>query len=128
MLNNINDRRKTYKFLKSYYAGLLKYDKCTSKTIVDFGATTRQFKNLVDNKTNHYINSNASNLKQIFTKILERSLDSLILIAVEKHNIKVEQFLDLSRKMNIDENLIIKAEKRYEEYAKLSEFEKFRLQ
>ena len=91
---------------------MLEYDKCTSKIIVDFGVITRQLKNLVDNGTEHYIGAKASNLKQLFIKILERSLDSLNLIAVENHNIKAESFLDLSKKMMIDKSLIEKAEKK----------------
>jgi hypothetical protein len=126
MLSDVKDRKKTYKFLQSFYKGMLEYDKCTSKVIIDFGATTRQLKNIIDNKTEHYIGSKALNLKQIFIKTLERSLDSIVLVSVEKHNIKVEDFLDLSRKMNIDENLIVKAEKKHEEYNRLDEFERRR--
>lgn len=116
MLNEIEDRKKTYRFMKSYYRELLKYDEYALKVIIDFGATNQQFKNIVDNKTEHLTREKALNLKQIFTKILERSLKTIVLISVEKHDIKTEDFLELSKKMGIDNSLISKAEQAHNNY------------
>lgn len=126
MLNDIKDRKKVYKFLNSFHKGMIEHDKSTSKVIVDFGVTTKQLKNLVDNKTEHYIGAQAVNLKQIFIKILERSLESIHLTAVEKQNIEVEDFLSLSRKMSIDESLVSKAENIHMEFTHLDEFERLK--
>jgi hypothetical protein len=113
MLNNIDDRKKAYKFIKSFYSGMLNYNKETSKIIVDFGVTTQQVKNLLNNKTEHLIGANAKNLKILFTKILNQSLYSFNFPAIIEYKISVKDFLDLSAKMNIDDILVKNVREKY---------------
>lgn len=115
MLNNIEDRKKAYKFTLSFYKAMIAYEKETSRVKVDFGITTKKLQNLVNNKTEHLIGANAKNIKTLFTEILKQSLCFFNLEAVEKHNISVEDFLDLSKKMGIDSSLIEKAKGKHDD-------------
>lgn len=92
---------------------MLEDNKRTVRTIKDFGITQKQIKNLVDNKTDHLIGAKAKNLKILFEYILNYSLTTVNLSAVEQNNITVEDFLSLARKMKINKELINKAHNNY---------------
>jgi len=104
-MNKVANRKIILKFIKTIEMMASENNLTKFFLRTQYGITYRQLCNIINNGTNHYGEAHKRNLKILFSNIthvlLERGFNHLI-----RHNISNKSFIDICKKLNIDEILI----------------------
>lgn len=103
---DVKDRKKILKFLKKLY------EQCNNESsrfgaLKGYGLSKVQIENIIENKDNEYSRTHTENIKRFFTGIIAHYINlGFNVEKIKEHGINHFDFIDIARKLNIDNSFI----------------------